>query len=301
MHTTQTFTKVRSDFASHGVRCSGDLYLPGNVHCPPVVVMAHGFAGERTIRLPAYAERFAQRGLAAYLFDYRSFGDSDGEPRDYVHPRRHVEDWRASIAHVRSLAHVDGSKLALWGTSFSGGHVIVIAAEDSGVKAIVAQVPFVDPLASAHKPGVRYVLQVLGHGLWDLLKGLAGRSPHYMKVAGHPDEFAVMNTPEALPGYQSLMPAGMVWQNRCPARILLAVLSYRPVAYAARVRCPALVMLAEKDSLTSAAAVVKAAARMADSTLVRFPFGHFEIYTGQGFETAVEMQSDFLTAHLLGT
>jgi dienelactone hydrolase len=116
------------------VRCSGDLYLPGSTDRPPVVVMAHGFAGERTIRLPTYAERFVQRGLAAYLFDYRSFGDSDGEPRDYVHPHRHVEDWRAAIAHVRSLSQVDGSRLALWGTSFSGGHVIVIAAEDSEEK-----------------------------------------------------------------------------------------------------------------------------------------------------------------------
>jgi pimeloyl-ACP methyl ester carboxylesterase len=299
VHTVRTFTKVRSDFASRGVRCSGDLYLPGSTHRPPVVVMAHGFASERIFRLPAYAERFVQRGLAVLLFDYRGFGDSDGGPRNYVHPRRHVEDWRAALAHVRALPEVDGSSLALWGTSFSGGHVIVLAADDPGIKAIVAQVPFVDPLALAHKPGLCYVLQVLGHGLWDLLKGLAGRSPHYVKVAGHSGEFAIMNTPEVLPGYQALLPEGTAWQNRCPARILLTVLSYRPVAYAERVRCPALVMYGEKDSLTSAAAVEKMAARMADSVPVRFPFGHFEIYTGQGFEEAVDMQADFLTKHLV--
>ena len=45
-------------------------------------------------------------------------------------------------------------------------------------------------------------------------------------------------------------------------------------------------------------AVEEAAARMADSTVVRFPFGHFEIYTGQGFEKAVDMQADFLATHL---
>ena len=301
MHTAQTFTKVRSDFASRGVRCSGDLYLPGSTHRPPVVVMAHGFAGERSFRLPAYAERFVQRGLAVFLFDYRGFGDSDGEPRNNVPPRRHVDDWRAALAHIRSLPEVDGSRLALWGTSFSGGHVIVLAADDPGVKAIVAQVPFVDPLALAYKPAVRYMLQVLGHGLWDLAKGLAGRSPHYVKVAGHPGEFAVMNTPEVLPGYQSLLPEGAVWQNRCPARILLVVLSYRPAAYAERVRCPALVMYGEKDSLTRAATVEKVAARMADCIPVRFPFGHFEIYTGQGFDKAVDMQADFLTKHLIET
>jgi pimeloyl-ACP methyl ester carboxylesterase len=301
VHTAQTWTKVRSDFSSHGVRCSGDLYLPGSAHRPPVIVMAHGFAGERAFRLPAYAERFVQRGLAVYLFDYRGFGDSDGEPRNYVHPRRHVEDWRAAVAHVRSLPEVDGASLALWGTSFSGGHVIVLAADDPTVKAIVAQVPFVDPLASAYRPGVRYMLQALGHGLWDLLRARTGCSPHYVKVVGHPDEFAVMNMPEALPGYRSLKPEATDWQNRCPARILLAVLSYRPVEYVERVRCPALVMYGEKDSLTRAEAVEKAAARMADSTVVRFPFGHFEIYTGQGFEKAVDMQADFLIKHLIET
>jgi pimeloyl-ACP methyl ester carboxylesterase len=179
--------------------------------------------------------------------------------------------------------------------------VIVMAADDPGVKALVAQVPFVDPLALAHKPAVRYVLQVLGHGLCDVLRSLAGRSPHYVKVAGHPNEFAVMNTPEALPGYQSLVPDGVVWQNRCPARILFAVLPYRPVTYADRVHCPALVMYGEGDSLTLAAAVEAAAAQMADSTSVKFPFGHFEIYTGQGFETAVDLQADFLATHLHGT
>lgn len=301
MHTAQTFTKVRSDFASCGVRCSGDLYLPDGARRPPVVVMAPGFASERTLRLPAYAERFVQRDLAVLLFDYRGFGDSDGQPRYLVHPRRQVEDWQAAVAHVRSLPEVDASRLALWGTSFSGGHVIVIAADDPGVKAVVAQVPFVDPLALAHKPALRYLLQVLEHGLWDVVRGLVGRSPHYVKVAGHPDEFAVMNTPEALFGYQSLVPDGVVWQNRCPARILFAVLSYRPVTYANRVRCPALVMYGERDSLTLAAAVEGATARMADSTPVRFPFGHFEIYTGQGFETAVGTQADFLATHLHGT
>lgn len=291
---------MRSDFTSQGVRCSGDLYLPEDVRRPPVVVMAHGFASERTFRLPAYAGRFVQQGLAVYLFDYRSFGDSDGEPRYHVHPRRHVEDWRAAVAHVRSLREVDGSRLALWGTSFSGGHVMVIAAGDPEVKAIVAQVPFVDPLASTLKPPVGYVLQVLGHGLWDLLRGLAGRPPHYVKVAGRPDEFAVMNVPGALSGYESLLPEGMAWENRCPARILLTVLFYRPAAYAGRVRCPALVMYGEQDPLTRAAAVDKAAARMAASTTVCFPFGHFEIYAGQAFETAVHMQAEFLVKHLMG-
>jgi fermentation-respiration switch protein FrsA (DUF1100 family) len=83
--------------------------------------MAHGFGAERTWRLPAFAERFAEHGLATLFFDYRSFGDSDGEPRNLVSPRRHVADWAAAVDHARSLSGVDGDRLALWGTSFWGG------------------------------------------------------------------------------------------------------------------------------------------------------------------------------------
>lgn len=298
MESEAQYTQSRSDFASQGVRCSGDLYLPAGVEHPPVVVMAHGFASERSFGLPAYAERFAGAGMAAYLFDYRCFGDSDGEPRNLVDPRRHLEDWEAAVAHVRSLGGIDSGRLALWGTSFSGGHVIVTAAKDARVKAIVAQVPFVDPLAVAYRPGVGYLLQVAMHGLWDLCRYAARRPPHYVKVVGQPDEFAIMNVLEAVAGYASLVPEASVWHNRCPARILLTVVRYRPITWTDQVRCPALVMYGAHDPLTSATSVERAASRMPNSTLVKYPFGHFQIYHGKAFEEAVERQIRFLMAHL---
>ena len=140
---------VRSsiDFVSRGSRCAAWLYLPRAVARPPVVIMAHGFGAERTFGLEPFAERFAQAGLATFLFDYRCFGDSEGEPRNWISPRRHLQDWEAALAHVKSLATIDPSRIALWGTSFSGGHVIVLAARHPEISAVVAQVPFADGLA----------------------------------------------------------------------------------------------------------------------------------------------------------
>jgi dipeptidyl aminopeptidase/acylaminoacyl peptidase len=215
MQATGPFTFIPSNFASQGVRCRGDLVLPTGVERPPVVILAHGFGAERCFGLSAFAQRFAGRGLAAYLFDYRCFGESDGKPRNYVDPRRHIQDWRAAIAHVRSLPEVDGGRLALWGTSYSGGHVIVAAAGDPQVAAIVAQVPFVDSLTTMARLGAKHVLKAAGHALWDLLQAPVRQSPHYVKIVGHPDEFAEMNTPEAWPGYLALVPEGCSWQNRC--------------------------------------------------------------------------------------
>ncbi|MHB8781016.1 MAG: alpha/beta hydrolase [Candidatus Geothermincolia bacterium] len=93
-----------SDFISAGTRCEGWLFLPQGVAKPPVVVMAHGFAAEKIFGMTPFARAFLQRGIATFLFDYRNFGGSDGEPRNLVNPWRHLRDWREALRHVRSHA-----------------------------------------------------------------------------------------------------------------------------------------------------------------------------------------------------
>lgn len=293
-----SFSIIPSDFANHGTRCSSELYLPKDIKNPPIVIMAHGFAAEKTFRLPAYAEKFASNGLAVLLFDYRCFGDSDGEPRNYVDPGRHIQDWEAAISHARSLANINTEKIALWGSSFSGGHVIVTASKDKKISAIVAQVPFVDSISTTRMLGVKYLMQAMPHALKDVVRMATFQSPHYVKVIGTPDEFAIMNTPESYPGFSSLIPKDSTWKNQCPARILLTFAAYRPIAVAHKVTCPALIMLAEKDSLIDAAAVEKTAQKIPDCELVKYPFGHFGIYTGSAFGNAIEKQTAFLKTHL---
>src|ERR1035441_8186503 len=113
--------------------------------------MAHGWTGVREQRLDAYAERFAAAGLAALVFDYRHFGASGGEPRQLLDIGRQLADWRAAIAYVRGLEGIDPERIALWGSSFSGGHVIELAARDHRIAAVVAQMPFVDGAAKDRK------------------------------------------------------------------------------------------------------------------------------------------------------
>lgn len=95
--------RIDSDFLSDGTSCVGWLYLPDHISQPPVVIMAHGIAAERTFGLPDFAERFVERGLGVFIFDYRNFGDSDGQPRNLVNPYRHVHYWEAATSHVQTL------------------------------------------------------------------------------------------------------------------------------------------------------------------------------------------------------
>jgi pimeloyl-ACP methyl ester carboxylesterase len=285
---------------SHGTRCSGWLYLPEGVAEPPVVIMAHGFAAERSFRLPAYAEKFVGRGLAAFLFDYRNFGESDGEPRNLVSPRRHLQDWREAIRHVRGLGEVCTGKIALWGSSFSGGHVAVTAAGDPGIAAIVSQVPFVDGMSTLDTLGVAYTLKALLAGFRDLGRMLTFRPPYCVPVVEEPERFGIMNRPDSKAGYLNLVPEASSWKNECPARVMLSTTLYRPVSFAGRVKCPAFILLAEQDTLIPAKAVERLAARMPRAELVRVPRGHFDVYIGDAFEETATLEADFLEKHLLG-
>ena len=141
-------------FPSGEETCAAWLYLPDGDGRVPGVVLAHGWTGVREQRLDAYAERFAGAGLAALVFDYRHFGASSGEPRQLLDITRQLADWAAAIAFVRSRAEIDPGRVALWGTSFSGGHVIETAARDRQIAAVVAQVPFVDGLRNLPSLGL---------------------------------------------------------------------------------------------------------------------------------------------------
>src|ERR1044072_3402339 len=133
--TEHTYVRTDVTFPSGGTSCAAWLYRPDGVENPPIVVLAHGFAGFRELRLDAYAERFAQAGYAALVFDYRHWGASGGEARPVLDIKAQQADWRAAIAFARNLEGIDTSRVVGWGTSFGGGHVLDLAAADHGLAA----------------------------------------------------------------------------------------------------------------------------------------------------------------------
>lgn len=286
-------------FSSQGTRCFGWLWLPGeHAGPPPVVIMAHGYGAQMDFGLPAFAERFVNAGLAVFMFDYRNFGKSEGEPRNLVSPKRHLQDWEAALAFVKGLKEVDPSRIALWGSSFAGGHVIVTAAKHPGIKAVVAQVPFVDGFSTARKMGLGYVFKGTGYYILDALRVITFTKPYYVPLVNDPGKFGIMNTPESKPGYLAIVPKNTSWKNEAPARCLVPTVFYRPIAKAKKVESPALLIPAEKDSLIDLKAVKKTAKRMPNAKLIEVPCGHFDVYSGEMFEKVVKAETEFLSQHL---
>lgn len=287
-------------FPSRGETCAAWLYrpedTPGDVPC---VVLAHGFAGVREARLDAFAERFAGAGLAALVFDYRHFGTSSGQPRQLVDIAEQHDDWRAAIAHARSLPGIDPDRIALWGTSFSGGHVAVIAAGDPRVAAVVSQGPYFDGLAALRAAGPLDLARMTVAGLRDEARRLRGREPFPIAVVGPPGSTAVMTSPDAEPGYRALFAPDQAFVNEVPARVCLRIASYRPITSAASVRCPWLICICDDDAVTPPAPAARAADRAPRAEVRRYAgAAHFDMYVDGLFERAVADQIAFLTRHL---
>jgi cephalosporin-C deacetylase-like acetyl esterase len=109
--------------------------------------MVHGFAAVKEMTLPTIADHFISNlKLAVLVYDNRGYGASDvgeGQPRNEVIPYDQVSDFSDAISYAQSLSEVDSTKIGIWGSSFSGGHAITVAAGDRRVKAVISQVPFI--------------------------------------------------------------------------------------------------------------------------------------------------------------
>ncbi len=269
----------------------------------PCVVLAHGFTMTADAGLHAYAQRFAAAGLDAFVFDYRCCGASEGTPRMWIDVPRQHEDWRAAIAHACRLPDVDPERIALWGTSFSGGHVAAVAADDPGIAAVVSQVPFSGLGGSRpqggppRRPG--HQARMLAAALRDAAAARLGRPPAYIPVVADPPAFAAGNQPGAVAELAVLTDQAGTWENRFTPRVVLQMARYRPFGRAADIRCPWLLQVCAPDVITPADAAVQRATGAPRLTVERYPYGHYDVYTGEAFERLVGAQVEFLTAVLL--
>jgi uncharacterized protein len=265
--------------------------------------MAHGFGATKDSGLLPFAEAMAGAGLDVLLFDYRCFGESSGEPRQFAWPPRHREDYRAAVEYARGLEGVDPDRIALWGTSWSGGHAVYVAAADPRIAAIITQTPDLDGIRTLREIG-RYAgrlqqLQVTWAGLRDAVRMVRGQEPLMIPTVGRPGELAGMSSEESEPGMRAI--AGPTWRNEVTARAAFAEWTNRAITQMEKVRCPILVQIADRDSVAPPAATRAAAWRAKGQVEVReYPCAHFDIYV-EWRERAIADQLHFLRRHLVPT
>ena len=277
------------------------LYLPEILSTPVAcIVMSHGFGGTKDMILESYALRFVEAGMAVLTFDYRYFGESEGEPRQLFMISYQLKDYKAALEYARNLKEIDSDKIALWGTSASGGYGVVIAAQDKKIACIVGQCPALDSQEDGKltlkREGIGFFLRLFMHAQRDMGRSRFGLSPHKIPVVGRPGTLAMITAPGAFDGYAKVVSASFV--NEVCARLLLRTHGHNPVGYAKDVQCPVLLQICEKDNLVSKNSYLKTARILGNYAEVKkYPIGHFDIYTGENFEKAVNDQIAFFKKH----
>jgi cephalosporin-C deacetylase-like acetyl esterase len=278
-------------FGAPGERCAAWLYLPESPSPAPCVVLAHGFGATRDAGLAEYARRFAAAGWAALVFDYRGFGASEGTPRQVLDIGAQLRDWAAAIAYVRGHRAIDGRTVVLWGTSFSGGHVLTTAARDHRIAGVIAQVPYLGLVRRRRLPQPR-VLTLAAKGVLDRIR----RSrPLTVPLLGEPGSAALLQAPGALARFESLLPENSLWRNAVAARIVLGLPRYRPGTVAAHVRCPVLFCACLRDTVTPPDLIAAAATAAPQGELVEYDAEHFVVYDSPLLDRSVADQLAFLS------
>ena len=294
-----TWTRQDIQFTSADTFCAAWLYLPVDHAQPgPAVVLGHGLGAIKEMGLQPYAEAFANAGYTVLVFDYRHFGASGGEPRQLLDIQHQLQDWKAALTFVRSLDQVNPDQVAIFGSSFGGGHVIITAAQDNRVVAAIAQCPFTNGVASAMTLGVSGLCKVTAVSMLDTAAGLLGMQPKMINLAGPPQSTALMNAPDAVSGYTALVPENCPHEEQVAARIGLAISRHFPGRYASKVQCPILFAICEQDSVAPAGPTLRYARQAPKGEIVSYPIGHFDIYRGKAFEQAIADQLAFLQKHV---
>ena len=278
-------------FKSEGLNCAGWFYVPEHTHLLkfPVIVMAHGFSLTKEAYLDVYAERFCEAGFAVLVFDYRNFGESDGYKRYHLDPQDQIKDYRNAISWVRNQPEIDAEKIGIWGTSYSGGHVLHIGAVDRRVKAIVAQVPTINGRkGAARKMGLeelnQFMAELIDYREKQYIDGEQRMIPvvnlNGISAQPHPESYKwFMETAKITPN----------WRNEITLESMELYIEYNPASLIEFIApTPLLMIAAMEDGITPPDLIIEAFEELANEPkqLLQLPGSHYDVYNGPTFEEA---------------
>lgn len=298
-------TTLREDvtFRSEGESCAAWLYWPVDRSQPvPAVALAHGMGATRHFHLAPFGEAFAAAGMAALIFDYRGFGSSTGQPRERIDPHMQIEDYRAALTFLSLTEGIDEQRLGVWGTSFSGGHVLHLGAYDPRVRAIVSQVGAMDIHAN-----VQIVLSEEQRAAQRALiiaerkRRYQDETPAYIPLSAPDGEVALQPdtvTYEWLLKCQAEQAPG--WNNQVTVDSIERILEHAPALAIERIAPkPLLMILAREDKWTPPALIREAFGRAGEpKQLLELDGDHYTVYSGEGQKDAAHVAAQWFKAHL---
>eukprot|EP00798_Chlamydomonas_sp_ICE-L_P002690 gene2690-14902_t len=283
------------------------------------IIMAHGLGGQKDMGLHNYAHEFVTSGFTVLIFDYRSFGGSSGSPRHYASPYRNLDDWDSALLAMKEPSfeghNLKCNQMYLWGTSYSGGHVLVMAEKHpKDITAVVSQVPYLSAKAASKAsiqqrgiPGSLKILMDMEPAYMKLDMEPAymklDMEPAYVRLVGRPGDLAIMLLPEdQMTVYFSKHPKVYLggWKPYVLGRLLIEMMTYSPIHSLQKemLQTPVLMLSCSSDHLCAPDVVRKAHSLLGPaSELLEFECSHFDIYGGKLFKKASRSMIDFFKKH----
>lgn len=281
-------------FESDGARVSGLLYAPDKESRAPAILLCHGFAGVKELLLPAFAERFCGEGYVVLTFDYRGFGQSEGEPGRIV-PRLQVQDIDAAVTYLCARSEVDPERIALWGTSFGGANVIVAAGVDLRVRCVLVQLAFGD--------GERVITGHLNDeekkGLFAILERMKAR-----KIKTGKEKMVaiskVLADPQSQRFYERYVDRFPELRTKIPFLTIAETIGHKPIDVVHKVKVPILLVAASDDTVNPKEESERlfAAANEPKELCIIDGATHYDVYESPHFETAFAKQVEWLKRYL---
>jgi uncharacterized protein len=282
------FKTIPVMFLSENIKISGTIYSPvlnfGDKL--PGMVLCQGFAGTKEMLLPAYAEEFAKNGYIVLTFDYRGFGESDGEVGRLV-PKLQCEDIQNAITFLSTFDSVDANRIGLWGTSYGGANAIVVASSDKRVKCLSVQLTFGD--------GERCITSNMSTEDVAKLKETLARLYEKKTATGKEmmvpvskiltDEQSKIFLQENSDKFPSM-------KIKIPFLTILETLNYKPEGFLKDLHIPILIIGAEKDlvnPISETYSLYQLAAQPKELVVIDRAT-HFELYSGEYFKQSVSKQ-----------
>lgn len=297
------------EFDSDGVRLRGWLYSPEATSAAsdarsPIVVMTHGFSAVKELHLDRYAAVFAAAGIAALVFDHRNFGASDGSPRQEIDPVTQVRDCRNAITFACTLPGIDANAVGVWGSSYSGGHALVLGATDRRVRCVVSQVPLISGSENIRRlVRADRVSELRAACDADRAARFAGAEPAYIPVvAEDPNAFCALPTADAYAWFtRNQRERAPTWRNEVTLRSVEMLTEYEPGIAIARISPTPLLLVVARDDTVAVTDLALAAYERAlePKRLVLVAGGHFDAYEAE-FEVSSGAARRWFQEHLLG-
>jgi hypothetical protein len=285
-----------------GVALRGWLYRPARAEAPPrpAITMAHGFAAVKEHGLDRFARAFAEVGFVVLVHDHRGFGASEGSPRQDIDPWRQIADWRRAISYLESRPEVDGTRLGIWGTSYAGGHAIMLGATDRRIRCVVAQVPTISGFEQGRRRVAPDATAALKAAFADDERAALNGEPRRRMavVSGDPAEPAAYRSPDAIAFYRQEA-AQKTWSNDVTLRSTRAARAYEPGIWVPRVSpTPLLMVVTLQDTITVTDLALSAyEAALQPKRLVTIEGGHFVPYV-EAFDIAGKAAVDWFVEYL---